>query len=69
MKRLDLVAFGKDTKALANVLEYAVAQLKMGTPSENITFEDNSHVDFDVKPSTKEEFQAQTGVDPDETPI
>lgn len=61
MKRMTLIAYGLDYKALADALEHAVQQLRMGTPSENITWEDNSHVSFDVWESSVEEFERDTG--------
>lgn len=65
MKRLDLTAFGKNDQALINALEHAALQLRLGTPSENITWEDRSHVTFDVRESDDAEFCEYTNEDPE----
>lgn len=61
MKKLLLTAYGKTNRSLADALEHAVGQLRMGTPSERITWDDRSFVTFDVYPSSDEEFCEETG--------
>lgn len=58
------MAFGRDYEALADALDYAAQQLRLGTPSENITWDDRSHVSFDVFVSSDAEFCAETQEDP-----
>jgi hypothetical protein len=47
------------------VLEHAVEQLRLGTPSENITFDDRTHVTFDVLKSDDATFCAYTNEEPE----
>ncbi len=49
MKFLDIVVFGKTSRDMAEALEHAANQLRMGTPSESISFDDGSHVTFDIR--------------------
>lgn len=61
MKRLDLIAFGETNQALIDALVHAVQQLKLGTPSENISWDDRSHLEFDVAESDDQEFREHSG--------
>jgi hypothetical protein len=65
MKRLALVAFGKTNQDLADALDHAALQLRLGTPSENVTWENRSHVSFDVYKSSDGEFCEATNEDPE----
>ncbi len=67
MRKVILIAFGKTNQALAEALEHATEQLRMGTPSENVTFDDRSHVSFDVYLSSDEEFCEITNEEPETT--
>lgn len=61
MKRMSLISYGETNNALAEALIHAAQMIRLGTPSENITWDDRSHVSFDVHESTDEEFNADTG--------
>lgn len=50
---LDIVVFGKNHAQLVEALEHAISQLRMGTVSESATYEDGTHVTFDVRDATK----------------
>lgn len=57
MKKLILEAWGEDFTSLADAVEHAVSMLRLKVPSENTSWEDNSHVDFDVKEYPSNQFK------------
>lgn len=65
MKFLDIVVFGKTKDDMAEALEHAAEQLRMGTPSESITWENGMHVTFDIRDASiepwKEKYEAYCG--------
>ena len=74
MNFLDIVVFGKTKKDMADALEHAVEQLRMGTVSESLTWEDGSHVTFDIRdcakaPNHAEKYAAYTGLNIDGTEV
>ncbi len=66
MKKVNITIFGKNKKAIIAACEYALNQLKLGTTSENIGFENRSHVFIDTEKSNDKEFCEWTNADPEE---
>jgi hypothetical protein len=48
MFRVEIVIEGKSYQELVDCCGHALSQLKLETPSENLTFDDGSHVDYTV---------------------
>lgn len=49
MQFLDIVVFGDTKLLMAEALEHAACQLRAGTVSESLTWDDGSHVTFDIR--------------------
>lgn len=65
MKRLELTAFGKTYESLADALEEAIKQLRLKSQSDSQTWDDRSHVSFDVSDSSDQEFCEYTNEEPE----
>lgn len=58
---LDIVVFGMSKNDIADALEHALTQVRMGTPSESCSWEDGSHVTFDVMRADPKKYSAYVG--------
>jgi hypothetical protein len=66
MKQLDLMVFGSTTGEIIEALEFTIQQLRRGDFSDDVTFEDGSHVSFDIRPLTDKTaaiYEAYTGLE------
>ena len=48
MKKLDIIVFGNTMQDFIDALEHAIDMLRLGTPSESISWGNGTHVTFDV---------------------
>jgi hypothetical protein len=57
MLKVSITIFGKTYKDAADASEHVTAMLKLKAPSEFATWEDGSHVSFDVEEVSDDEYK------------